>query len=790
MKKITFLVALFLTFFNQANAQFNEGFEAGIPATWTVIDGGDAGNTWVQFLDPIFVISGTASAAITYGATAHDDYLITPAIAVTVGVNDRFSFKARSFDAAYPEQFDLKVSTTTPTAAAFTTTLATIAPNSALTVATDYSFDLSAYAGQVIYIGMHSTTTDMWRISVDDVVNDTPPACESPTALTSSAIATTTATIAWTASTSIPSGGYQYYYDTTNTAPTAATTPSGSVAAGVTTANLMTLLPSTQYYYWVRSDCGGVGTSAWSVSGTFTTACTVFIAPFTEAFSSTLPNCWTSTTTGTLTTLSDIWNFTDIGTGNHIGNNGVITGSTASGSFFAWVDDSGATANQATLTSPLIDVSSLTTPRLTFFELSNNEGQQNSILTVSAWDGAAWNTMQTYNSNTVGGWEKKIIDLSSLTITGPIQVRFVVTEDAVGFYDDIAIDDVTVEETPSCSEPTLLTSSAITTTTATISWTAPSVAPTGGYQYYYTTTNTAPTAATTPSGTVAAGITTANLTTLTSNTQYFFWVRSDCGGSGTSPWSISANFLTQCDSTVVPYIMNFETATVPALPNCTAQENVGSGNLWTVANNPGYGFTTNALRYIYNSANSANVWFYTQGVTLVGGTAYAISFDYGSTGTTFPEKLKVAYGTSASATSMTNSLVDLPNVVNATPLNNVVQFTPATSGVYYFGFNAYSDADQFYLFVDNINLDLFLSTNSFDSANFVAYPNPVKDVLNLSYITEISSVRVINLLGQEVISRKVNNTNSQIDMTSLTAGAYIVNVTIGDVVKTIKIIKQ
>ena len=147
--------------------------------------------------------------------------------------------------------------------------------------------------------------------------------------------------------------------------------------------------------------------------------------------------------------------------------------------------------------------------------MSNNEGQQNSILTVSVWDGAAWNTMQTFNTNTVGGWEKKIINLSSLTITGPIQVRFVVTEDAVGFYDDIAIDDVTVEETPACSEPTLLTSSAITTTTATISWTAPGVAPTGGYQYYYATTNTAPTAATTPSGTVTAGITTANLTTLT-----------------------------------------------------------------------------------------------------------------------------------------------------------------------------------------------------------------------------------------------------------------------------------
>ena len=31
--------------------------------------------------------------------------------------------------------------------------------------------------------------------------------------------------------------------------------------------------------------------------------------------------------------------------------------------------------------------------------------------------------------------------------------------------------------------------------------------------------------------------------------------------------------------------------------------------------------------------------------------------------------------------------------------------------------------------------------HSFDNASFVAYPNPVKDVLNLSYSSEISSVK-------------------------------------------------
>ena len=86
--------------------------------------------------------------------------------------------------------------------------------------------------------------------------------------------------------------------------------------------------------------------------------------------------------------------------------------------------------------------------------------------------------------------------------------------------------------------------------------------------------------------------------------------------------------------------------------------------------------------------------------------------------------------------------------------------------------------------------DASLSSNSFDSNTFLAYPNPVKDVLNLEYNSEISSVRVMNLLGQEVISRNVNSNSTQVDMSQLNAGAYIVNVAIGNTVKTIKVVKQ
>ena len=83
-----------------------------------------------------------------------------------------------------------------------------------------------------------------------------------------------------------------------------------------------------------------------------------------------------------------------------------------------------------------------------------------------------------------------------------------------------------------------------------------------------------------------------------------------------------------------------------------------------------------------------------------------------------------------------------------------------------------------------------LGNSSFDNANFAFYPNPVKNILNLSYNQEISSVEVFNLLGQKVNSNKINANSAQIDMSNLSKGAYMVKVTSNDQVKTIKVIKE
>ena len=83
-----------------------------------------------------------------------------------------------------------------------------------------------------------------------------------------------------------------------------------------------------------------------------------------------------------------------------------------------------------------------------------------------------------------------------------------------------------------------------------------------------------------------------------------------------------------------------------------------------------------------------------------------------------------------------------------------------------------------------------LGLDSFDSANFSSYPNPVKDVLNLSYTKTISSVAIYNLLGQQVLTKMINSNSTQLDLSHLSQGTYMVKVTADNQVKTMKIVKQ
>ena len=83
-----------------------------------------------------------------------------------------------------------------------------------------------------------------------------------------------------------------------------------------------------------------------------------------------------------------------------------------------------------------------------------------------------------------------------------------------------------------------------------------------------------------------------------------------------------------------------------------------------------------------------------------------------------------------------------------------------------------------------------LKATQFDASAFAYHPNPVKDILNISYKNTISQVSVYNLLGQQVMNRQLNENEVQVDLSSLSNGAYVVELISDKETKTIKIIKE
>jgi len=89
-----------------------------------------------------------------------------------------------------------------------------------------------------------------------------------------------------------------------------------------------------------------------------------------------------------------------------------------------------------------------------------------------------------------------------------------------------------------------------------------------------------------------------------------------------------------------------------------------------------------------------------------------------------------------------------------------------------------------------VTVDVVLGNKGFDMAAFTYHPNPVRNVLNIAYSSEITSVTVFNLLGQQVIAQQPNATEVKVDMSGLADGTYVINVTSGDAVKTFKVVKH
>ncbi|WP_166926422.1 T9SS type A sorting domain-containing protein [Flavobacterium poyangense] len=83
-----------------------------------------------------------------------------------------------------------------------------------------------------------------------------------------------------------------------------------------------------------------------------------------------------------------------------------------------------------------------------------------------------------------------------------------------------------------------------------------------------------------------------------------------------------------------------------------------------------------------------------------------------------------------------------------------------------------------------------LSTPDFDLTHFKFYPNPVKHLLTIDNKEVIDEIEIFSTSGKSVLSKKINTTHSEIDLSNLSTGIYILKVKSDGKEKAIKISKE
>lgn len=104
----------------------------------------------------------------------------------------------------------------------------------------------------------------------------------------------------------------------------------------------------------------------------------------------------------------------------------------------------------------------------------------------------------------------------------------------------------------------------------------------------------------------------------------------------------------------------------------------------------------------------------------------------------------------------------------------------------------------YYLFVASMNpyinlqidVSSVLNTSENNLVNFNYYPNPVIDQLNFNSKNTIDKITIYNLMGQQVLNHNINSNTGSIDLSNLSKGMYLAEITSGSSMTTAKILKK
>jgi len=412
-----------------------------------------------------------------------------------------------------------------------------------------------------------------------------------------------------------------------------------------------------------------------------------------------------------------------------------------------------------TITSGVTDLVAPTAPTLTASGTTTNS-------TVLSWSGATDNIAVTgydvYQGATlVGSTSNTTFTVTGLTATTTYTFT-VKAKDAAGNASvaSNAVTVTTLTPVPDTIAPAapILSASGTTSTTTNLSWTgATDNIGVTGYNVYRGTTLLGST-------TIA---TTYAVTGLTASTAYTFYVQAKDAAGNVSVASNTVSVTTLAASTVTY---------CTSQGNSTADEKIGKVVFGTINNTStgtaGYedftALSTNAVRGTTYTITITPSWTATKFKE-----GYAVWIDYNKDGDFLDAGEKV-WTKAASTTTPVSGSFKIPTTatLGATRMRVQMKYNAIPTSCEVFSFGQVEDY--------TVNISLTAKVDETASNNLVSfnlYPNPVNgDDLNISNLEKASEYVIFNMMGQELGKGRIENEGT-INVGSLTAGTYLIQVT-------------
>ena len=280
---------------------------------------------------------------------------------------------------------------------------------------------------------------------------------------------------------------------------------------------------------------------------------------------------------------------------------------------------------------------------------------------------------------------------------------------------------------------------------------------------------------------------------VTSDQTYYYKVSAMLNNETESNFSnVASGYSVGTSVTEFPYQINFDNVTPPDLPvGCLVENANQDANTWNT-HDAGEFSPPNCLKYVYHPDNAADDWFFTPPMILMNNANYHIVFKYRGNHSFYTEKLEVMVGQYAAAEGMEQQLFDNDNIHNEDYIDAAINFSPVDNGPYVIGWHVYSDADQAALFLDNIEITMFLDADENTLITpliaLTNYPNPFNPsteiTFNIEHSTEIelsiynSNGQKINTLAKKEFEKGVHSIlwdGTDFSGNSVSSGVYLYN---------------